>query len=415
MAKPSGLSLLFLSTIVSLYIFLALLINSDIVTPTPSAYYNNLIDSFFHFRLDLNSAEKNDLSLYGNHWYMYWGAGPIFFILPFFITLGPTVSDKIYTLIAGILNVIIFYFVIKEFIKYFNINISRQLVDFILLNFAFASPNLYLSLGGRIWHTYQVIAIFYLLLFFFFLLKYLNNQQKTLFLILSVIFVNLAWFSRITLIFNLLFLIYPLILDIKNKRPLRKIFLIYALPIFIFVLLFFSYNFLRFANPLETGARYQIGNPRYITQIQKGELLSFSNFSHNLHHYFFNWIHFISWWPPTFNIDLEGNSVFSVYPLVFFILLYYLQIILREKQIVDTRFKYFLGIATIILVLSLTFLLLYLGTGWTQFGSRYFFDLIPVLYLIALVAIRTNPLPIQLAVVIYGIIINIIGTRLFYF
>lgn len=413
MKKPSNLFLLILFIITGVYTLIAALVNPDILTSTPNAYYNDLLNSLFDLRLDLNSTAKNDLSLFGDRWYMYWEPGPIFFIIPFFTVLGFEASDKIYTLVAGILNVVIFYLVLKEFIRYFKINISPLLTNIVLLNFAFASPNLYLSLSGRIWHTSQVIAIFYLLLFFLFLLKYLNNQSKRKFLILSVIFVNLAWFSRLTLVFNLLFLLYPLILDLKNDYKIKKIFLTYVFPTILFVLLFFTYNFLRFTDPLETGVRYQIGDVRFANNIQKGQLLSVVNIPHNLHHYFLNPIKFLSFWPPNIAIDHEGNSVFYVYPLVIFSLFYFIQLILGDKQ-TNKRFKYFLTITTVVLLLNLTFLLLYFATGWTQFGSRYFFDLIPALFLIAVVAIENNSLLIHLGIIIYAITVNILGARLFY-
>jgi len=396
-------------SITLLYIFFVLIINGGLFGQSSRSYYNHLLEAFFHSRLDLVSEINHDLSFFGNKWYLYWGPAPVLFILPFYLFTRLNTSDVFYTVMAGLVNIFVFYFVIEEFSEFFRLKSRRLSQYLILLSFSFASPNFYLSLGGRVWHTYQVIAIFYLLLFLFFYFKFLNRQDRLSFFALSVLFVNLAWLSRYTLIFNLFFLSYPLYLLFKNNRIMfrKALFIFFGLTI-CFVMIFVSYNYLRFGDPLETGWRYQVGSERYSPYFKTGKLLSTDFIYHNFTYYFLNHLP-VSLERPYLRIDPEGNSVFSVYPILLFLFALFRMKILKEKKT-----SLFLKVTGLVVGLNLLLLMLNIGTGWVQFGNRYFFDVIPILFLLVLLVIEEIPTLIQLLALIYGFLINILGALLFY-
>jgi len=390
--------LLFLPAIV--YIVYCLLFNKNLFVHSDLNYYNYFISALLHKRLDLIIDFRHDLSFFNNKWYMYWGPAPIFYVLPFVIFGRIQTSDVFYTLVAGIANIFIFYCVAKELIKYFQLKISQLSFWVIILGFGLVSPNFYLSLVGQIWHTNQVVAIFYLLFFLFFFFKYLN-QKKMRYFWLALIFINLAWLSRYTLVFYYLFFL----LLFKEKK--QKLLIWTALVFFGSLLIFFSYNYARFGSILETGFRFQRGSLRYDYFFKHNQLFSLTNIPYNFYYYFLH--HFsLRLVPFKLTFNPEGNSVFLIYPLLVFNFLWF------KKKFKQKKIIFFRNIAIGVTFFTLAVLLSNIGTGWVQFGNRYFFDLIPLLYLSIFFVIKSVPIWLQWGTLIYGVIINAAGIWIFH-
>ena len=403
-------TVLILLSITIIYVLFSIKIKGDIFVSTAYSYYTFLVTSLFHGQLSITSPTIIDLSIFNGKLYLNWGPGPIVFILPFYLFFGDKTSDVFYTLVAGISNIILFYLLINEFKKYFQLKISYFSEVFILLSFAFASPNLYLSLGGRIWHTEQIVATFYILLFLLFFLKFLNkNLIEIKFLLLAVIFFNLAWFSRATMVFYGMFFFYLMFLiwKLKDSRLFKKSMIIIILPTVIFITVFLIYNNLRFNNPLETGLNYHDVNPRYKQLIAGKKIFSVDYIPHNFTQYFLNPA-FISAEKPYVNINLDGNSIFSAYP-VFLLSLF----MFRKKFLKDKKIANFLGFSFLVIFMNLILLMVYFATGWTQIGSRYILDILPLVFLFTLFVIEDFPRLFLFLIFIYGAIINIFGSFIF--
>src|SRR3990167_6772695 len=218
--------------IIAYYISVSLIINGNLFKLSQTPYYTYLLEAFSKNRLDLDPMYGGfDLSNFDDKWYMYWGLSPSLFILPFYLIWGIKSSDILYTLIAGIVNVVLFFKIIEFVDKYFHLNKSTFIKFFVLINFALISPNFYLSLSGRIWHTNQIVATTYVLLFLFFYFKYLENIEKLKFIMISLIFFNLSWLARNTLLTYAILLIYPLIIIFRTKE--KRLFVKSAATIFL--------------------------------------------------------------------------------------------------------------------------------------------------------------------------------------
>ena len=394
-----------------IYILFALDISKKIFSNSSFPYYTYLITALSHGHLDVISPTTIDLSIFKDKLYLNWGPGPVLFILPFYLLSGGSAGDIFYTLFAGIGNIFLFYLIIDEFKSYFKLNFYKFAKFFIILTFAFCSPNFYLSLGGRIWATEQIISVFYILAFLLFYLKYLSSQLSRIrFLFISVLFFNLAWFSRATMVFYGLLFPYVISLLLKNqdKKLLKKaIFIILSITV-IFGSVFLTYNYLRFDNPLETGLTYHNGNPRYTQDLLEKKIFSFSYIPFNIEHYFLEPA-FISFEKPYAIINLEGNSVFSVYP-VFLLFLFLFQ----KKYLQDKKIKKFLYFSFSVIIMDITLLMMYFATGWTQVGSRYVFDIIPLVSLASLLIVKDFPKPLLLLLFLNAALINIFGAFIFY-
>ena len=397
--------------IIAYYISVSLIINSNLFKLSQTPYYTYLLEAFSKNRLDLDPMYGGfDLSNFNDKWYMYWGLSPSLFILPFYLIWGIKSSDILYTLIAGIVNVVLFFKIIEFVDKYFHLNKSTFIKFFVLINFALISPNFYLSLSGRIWHTNQIVATTYVLLFLFFYFKYLENLKNLKLLLISLVFFNLSWLARNTLITSAILLIYPLTITLITKE--KKLFVKSTAMIFLIsmstAIIFFTYNYLRFNSLLETGLTYQQSAARFRESTSLSNFFSINNIQHNFYYYFLNPLSPSSK-SPFIKFDPEGNSVLLVYPILILIL-----VSLFKKRALDIKLKYFLLICLTLLTANLIALMLFFGTGWTQFGNRYFLDVTPIIFILATVRITKLSPILAIFLLTYGSLINFLGALNFY-
>ena len=408
--KKDNIILTVLVVVAAIYLVLSLLANTNIFKPTSFAYYNNLIDSFINGRLDVISKETLDLSFYKDKWYLYWGAGAGIYILPFYILSGLNASDIVYTLLAGMTNIILFHFLVRNASRFFKLRLQMKLHVLLLLVFGLMSPNFYLSLKGGIWATNQIVATMYLLLFLNLLFLYLLKPKKTVLLAASLVFFHLAWLTRYTLVFYGLLYFFVLFHLIKSRIKIDKpkfisVFLIISA---VFLAGFFSYNRIRFANILETGMVYQKGVWRYDGYFQAKKIFSKTFVPHNVFHYFLRPYELTSK-APFIKFDTEGNSIFLIYPFLFA-----LPFLLKKKILHNTTLKTFVLISLLIIGLGMSVLLVNVGTGWVQFGARYFLDSLPLIYLLLILVISSLPNVLTYGLLAYGLLVNILGTLIFY-
>src|SRR5947209_1394505 len=214
------------------------------------------------------------------------------------------------------------------------------------------------------------------------------------------LFFYLAVLSRYSLIFNGILYFYLIVHYLLSGRKIpRIIFLSFAVLTLVFAGLLSTYNSLRFGNILETGLRYQQGDPRFHTILKRNQLFSPSYIWHNVYYYFLNIVNFSPAGNPVV-IDLEGNSVFSVYPALLLLpVLFYNRNYLNRKQLL------FLAAASAVVVFSTIFLMFFFAAGWEQFGNRYFFDLVPILFLLLIFILEYVPFSIQLAILLFGMFV----------
>jgi hypothetical protein len=243
----------------------------------------------------------------------------------------------------------------------------------------------------------------------------MNNQKSIKYFVISVLFYNFMWLARFPLILNGILFIIPLMQIVLNRehRLFKRCLILAVSIICFFIFMLGMYNYFRFNNVFETGIRYQQGGARYEPITKTGKLLSLENIPHNINVYFLNHVSLFVQEKEPYSLsikpDIEGNSIFSVYPLLLLIFC-----IFQRKFFSNKKLAVFISISFVVICLNMLFLLLYMATGYTQFGMRYFFDMIPLLYLLILCVLDHLPKVFIFAIVIYGIVINIMGTLVVY-
>jgi hypothetical protein len=408
--KHPGQRIYLLSWLVPLIIYGA---NAFFLYPCPYAtypYYNYLLESLFHGRLDIDSPRLHDLSEFHNKYYLYWGPAPLIYILPFYLLFGVNTSDIAYTLLAGIANVVLFAMILEKMVAYFNLPATPLARLFLVLNFCLASPNFFLSIRSTIWYSVQIIATLYLLISIHLCFRCIERSQSRGVWLWAVFFMNCAWFSRIGYCFYMLVLLFPAIVIAKQKERFGRLEIVGAALITgAFVALAMTYNYSRFENPFESGLIYQIATESWqpVGPVHKFAL-SLSYIGQNFVSYFLAPFYFN---PATCHSTFTpwGNGAPSVYPSLLFLLFW-----IKKGKRLDPSAKLFVALTSSACLMELFLLLCFDANGWMQFGSRYFLSIMVVALLLTAFKAENIPLWLNLVVLVYGYLVNQTGSLLYY-
>ena len=352
-------------------------------------YINPMAAALRQGRLDIpNPSMTYDLAFYNGRWYMTWGALAAAVHIPLQLLAGGRYVPALYTsLLFGSLTVGLVWLMIERIRKdWFPKAPAWHTIIFALL-YAFGTMQYYLSTLGSVWQVNQVVSTFFGVLGMAMILK---KKRSITDYLLSSAFCGIALLGRPTV--GLLFVI-PVFLS-------RKPYVL--LPMLTAVFIVLAYNGVRFGNPLETGHRFLTEAPGLAAKREQYGMISLAYVPANAWHMILAPPR-ISWKNGlTLNIDLMGNSIFLLSPILFLALgtlpLIRLQSIVRAL---------WLG-----MMLTAAASLLYYNTGWMQFGYRYALDfsflLVILVYFWSAGRIRWWMAPLSL----YTLWVNYTGIRL---
>lgn len=393
--------LMIFSLTLIIYIIFAGRLNFEFLTH-PTNYFNYLSYSFLNKRLDLiNPIWNSDLSPFNGKIYMYWGPPPVILILPFISLFGLNFSDTLYTAIISSFAPLIFYFILEELDKLGLTNISNYKKLILTFFLAFGTSAFILSVNGGVWFTSQAISILYIFIAILFLLKF-KRIKRLIFMIMATIFLDLAIWSRTSLIFYLPFFLIN-ILTVKNLKTSLLLFLLIGLFFFIS---YSTYNYLRFGDILETGFSFNQGVREVKENGSKYGVINQKFIPRNLYYMFLNFPRLNSDF-PYLQFDYWGNSIFSTSPL--FLIL----IIILKKKYWQKPLLLFNGSTILSIIATISLLLVYFNTGYLQFGSRYLMDIVPLLLILLAQVAHDINIKIILLLFFISIGINTLGVLWF--
>lgn len=354
-------------------------------------YFNPLAKSLLDLRFDIqNPAMTYDLVNYNGRWYIPWGVLTSLFLIPFQLIKGRYVPILYLSLFFSSLNVVIVYLLLERIKKEFLPQISFFGKFIFLILFAFGTTHFYVGTLGSAWHVNQMVTAFLATLGIYVILK--KNRKTTDYLMASFIF-SVALLGRFTIAMLLVLPIFLYLWDnfLTKKLNLhgkiifwRNFLIIFGLPLLFFVLLSFSYNYLRFGNPLEYGYSY-IHESAYLAQLrEKNGFSSFKNLINNSWYMLFEIPSIGLSDKFHLNFNLKGNSIFFLTPP--FLAAFLASPIKRiKKKISLDPYVFSLWLAAIITIIPS---LLHYSTGWMQFGYRYTLDITVLLLLLSIFGIK---------------------------
>ncbi|MBI5620463.1 hypothetical protein HY949_01660 [Candidatus Gottesmanbacteria bacterium] len=364
-------------------------------------YINPMASALRAGRLDIpDPAMTYDLAQYHGKWYMTWGPLAAILHVPLQLMAGGRYVPALYTsLLYGSLTVAVMWWMFERVRQdWFREAPSLWAVACAFL-YAFGSMQYYLSTVGSIWQINQVVSTFFGVMGTALIFR---KKRTVLHYTLSSIFYAIASLGRP--IVGLLVVI-PMVVWFWERS--WRTFVAVMVPLSIVFTMHLVYNAARFDSPLETGHRYLTEAPELADKREQFGMLSPVFVPTNTWHMLLAPPKFS--WAKGFNmdIDLMGNSIFWLSPMLLFALG-------TLPWIWSGKHKLHALIAAVWSGIVLTAMpsLLYYNTGWMQFGYRYALDfsflLVFLIYLRFQGRFRLWMLPIA----IYTVWVNYTGIRL---
>lgn len=263
---------------------------------------------------------------------------------------------------------------------------------------AFGSVLFFASVQGKVWYTAHVVGVALALV-------YARASIEARSPIVAGVALGLAALTRTPMAFMFplfLFELWRVTDRSAGLRPLVKPLLRFALPIVAFAVAGMIYNQVRFASPTEFGHSYlALGDFRPVRQqlqIEQFGLASYHYLERNLAVAFALLPELLPR-APWVQISGHGLALWVTTPLLLFV------VWPREKPALHRP----LWITTALVALPS---LLYMNSGWVQFGYRFSLDY--VVFLLMLIAIGGRPLTrFAKGLIVAGIVINLFGAATF--
>lgn len=373
-------------------------------------YFNPLAKSILQFRLDIqNPGSTYDLSYYSGKWYVPWGILTSVLLIPLQLIRGHYVPLLYLSLFFSSLNVVFVYLILLRIKRDFLPKLSYVAMFGFLILFSFGTIHFYVGTIGSSWHVNQMVTAFLATLGIYVIFK---KERSTKNYILSSVIFSLALLGRFTITFLLTLPIFLYIWEnLVTKKNIsgkvnffKNIFVIFCLPFVFFISLAFSYNYIRFNNPLEFGYSY-INEAPSLAQIRRENgLSSFKNLVNNSWYMLFE-IPGISFSDKFhFNFNLQGNSILFLTPP--FLAVFLANPFRIKKKLIIDPYVFSLWLSAILTIIPS---LLHYSTGWMQFGYRYSLDIVVLLLLLSVFGIKGKINILYSLGIVFSIVMYIMG------
>lgn len=344
-------------------------------------YFILLSDAFLHGRLNVidHPSWLNELILWQGEYYVVYPPMPAILLTPFVAIFGKDFYQPILSWIIGGLNVSLCFLVLR---KKFSTKISL----WTSLLYAFGTMQWFHAEVGSVWYMAHIVAMF-----FIWLMLWESFSKQRLFLIGT--FLGMAYLSRLPAILAITFIVLYFYKKFISKNYIEVTQNITKLlaGILPFILLNFSYNFLRF------GVIYDISYT--LLPVHNEPWYRFGIFSikyipiHLME--IFTSLPKISIQPPFVIPSLNVMALWFVTPA--FVLL------------LRANYKKFINVVVLTAVIIMSFPALMHGeNGFTQFGFRFFLDLMPFLILLVAAGIKEIDWKVKLLIFV-SVLINLWG------
>ncbi len=398
-----------LVTILALLIFAALFLR--LISETgQSNSYSLLAEAFLKGQFfTTQPCFDIDCVKFAGKTYVIFPPLPAVLIMPLIAIFGVEFSAYIFiSTILFLLSGLLWYKIIRFLGK------NRQIAFLFAIAATFATPIFYTTIrGDRVWFFAQNISFFAISL-----ALYLAIKKKNAFLVGTLI--AISFLSR-----QLTILLTPFIfaLMIEDDLPFYQItreriikFVNIAIPVAISIIIYLSYNYLRFGDMFETGYRFLIPPPDYPSEnflsfrLRDLGIFNSEYFLFNLYYLFLQGFHvnFIGQYATELgSMDRGGTALLAASPFLFLLALTPVKI--GKNKSAENIFSLriiLIGIITIILMIIP--MLFYHSNGFTQYNvQRYVLDWLPIALIFLATALKSSHLRLFAALISYSLLLNI--------
>ncbi len=235
----------------------------------PSEQFLKLENPYDNFMRDTTVKRdvdyKWDTAFYNGHQYIYFGILPLLItFLPFYLLTSRYLKISIVVFIFSIfIFILLKEILVKILQKYFD-NIPFKNIVFFLIILCSGSLILYANGISRVYELVIIVGLYFVLQGIYFIIKSTEVEEKRYInIFLGCLFLALSVACRPTdLLASLLIVPYLLKLFIENikssKKNLFKLIVSVVIPYIVVGIALMWYNYIRFDNIFEFGAKYQL-------------------------------------------------------------------------------------------------------------------------------------------------------------
>jgi len=370
-----------------------------------------LAQSFLHGKLDLGAVPTyHDLSIFNNRTYAFWPPLCAFLLMPAVALHGVYVGDRWFSIIFVALTAFAGWLIIEAIDRRAGRLTSVGYQALLIAFLAFGTSNIIFSIIGSHWYMAQLAAA---MMMFFAVLMALGLKPSYMKSLAMGGFWALAILSRMHLILAAPFFFYVAVCDIDGSPDWRKVkeewrekllnLIVLVIPVILILTFYAWYNWMRFGSIFDTGISHHNMWPRFEADYHKYGYFNI--------HYLWHNIYFTLLRLPIFqNQDIfkgltdvqswtEGYSLFYQCPVLLYAFLS-LRALKKDRLI---------AILWLSVALVACPILCLMGTGWIQFGARYLFDLVPLLFPLAIIGTNGKVSALLIALVIISVVVNLHG------
>lgn len=402
--KKNSFLLVFL---IALFIY-GLSTGTQINKQSKTPQYIYLANSFLQGKAYLDPLPKStfDLISFKGKWYVPGGITPAILLIPFVAVFGVQISDILYGVVLGTINVSLMYLLLSDITK------STKIKIWLTALFGLGTVHWWVSSVGSVWFNAQLVAVLFMILFMRATLKDKYWQAGFYF--------SLAFLSRPPIIFSILFYILYNYFKENTLGTVIKRMVPFGIMVCGGLTLMLTYNYLRFDHPLDFGYGYVQGTNSLTTAYTTGGGFNISYMPCNIYvsllgmpnipsnplpnlNQTCSHLHTIM---PTFGklsvfFNPIGMSIFLTTPA--FLLIFRADI---KNKLVLTSWSGILG--------TLAILWTYHTTGWVQFGYRYVLDISVYIFILLANAIKKIGWN-EIVLFLLSFMMGAIGTYLMYY
>jgi hypothetical protein len=366
-------------------------------TTLPQTYWDQLAVSFLHGKLYLeNPTYFHDLTEYLGRWYVPVPPFPALLLIPVTLLLGADqVNAVAHSIFFAALNATLLFLVLEQLVKMGWIVLSRPGRLWLVALLAFGTPHLWVGMNGQMWFFSQTVTVTCILLAVLFAL-----QARPAWLCGAML--ALAVFSRPSTV-----MLWPFLLaiqvqqqQIRNPKLNWKSILSWsvasAIPMGLAGMVLLSYNYARFANPLDFGYTTLNGAEQIVQDARTYGLFNPHFIPRNLNTMFLLLPALQAQWPFLLP-SREGMSILATTPAWLYLI--------RPQS-----FPLWKKGALLSILLCAGMLALYHNTGSYQFGFRYLLDFVVPLILLLAAGLGQKTPRLFAVLVVLSALIQVLGT-----
>jgi hypothetical protein len=359
-----------------------------------------------HVRSSLVPPAVPDWSVVNGKRYGYWGPMVAFLLLPYVGMAGLHASDTLFSCLIGTGTVLLMFLTLRRANRVGWIRSSTAACVALTLLFGLGTVHFYLAVIGNVWFLSQIVATFFVTLAVYCVL---HHHQHSGWSVAAGAAFAAGMLARNSIIATAPFFFLALCASPQRATPLpwRGTWaraLGFSLPVLLAVGVTLAFNYARFGDAFESGAGLQLRTGAHMSfrqdYLQHG-LFSLHYLSRNIYFYVFNPLVVRHPLTGDLTFDPNGNSMFLVTPALLYVF---------RSQRHRNWFTVCLwaGAGSCLMML-----LLFMGTGWYQFGNRYLLDLMPLAILLIATGMEGRLTFMSAILIILSIVANAWGTYRF--